>query len=71
MERALKIIQKFAADAQSGRISKDRLCYGAPWRHRPNATDSTQSLGWAKLQLMDFLQSFVSTEFGVSFFGSF
>ncbi|KAK4741994.1 hypothetical protein SAY87_025582 [Trapa incisa] len=68
IDRSLKIIKKFAADAQSGRISKDKLHFGAPWRHPPPvATDSTQRLDWAKLQLIDFLQSLVSTEFGVNY----
>ncbi|XP_031406498.1 uncharacterized protein LOC116215068 isoform X2 [Punica granatum] len=67
LDRALKIIQKFATDAQSGRISKDRLRFGAPWRHPPRAADLNQSLGWAKLQLLDFVQSLVNTEFGVNY----
>lgn len=65
MDRALKILQKFVIDVQSGHISKDKLCFGAPWRHPPRTSCPDSSLKWAKLQLMDFLQSLVNAEFGV------
>ncbi|KAL5988050.1 hypothetical protein ACLOJK_035813 [Asimina triloba] len=67
MESALENLQKFALDAVNGRISKDRLCFGAPWRHPPRADDPHQRLKWAKIQLMDFIQSLVNTEFGVNY----
>ena len=68
MDKASSILQKFAIDAQSGRIPKDRLRFGAPWRHPPRTDNPKLRLQWAKLQLMDFIQSLVSTEFGVHFF---
>lgn len=67
MDRALGLLQKFAADAQSGKISKDKLRFGAPWRHPPKTDDPTLCIKWAKLQLIDFVQSFINTEFGVNF----
>ena len=68
MESALHILQKFAFDVWEGKISDDRLRFGAPWRHPPRTVDATQCLQWAKLQLMDFVQSLVSAEFGVIFY---
>lgn len=65
MDKALKLLQNFAAEAQSGKISKDKLCFGAPWRHPPRKDDSTLRFEWAKIQLMDFVQSLVKAEFGV------
>ncbi|XXG48282.1 hypothetical protein AAC387_Pa02g2779 [Persea americana] len=67
MESALHILQKFAFDVREGKISDDRLRFGAPWRHPPRTVDATQCLQWAKLQLMDFVQSLVSAEFGVNY----
>lgn len=69
MDKALLLLRKFAFDAKSGKIPEDKLRFGAPWRHPPRTDDSTLLAGWAKLQLMDFVQSLVNTEFGVS--GSF
>lgn len=60
------LLQKFADDARSGKILDDRLRFGAPWRHPPSSKDHTTRLEWAKIQLMDFIQSLVNTEFGVS-----
>ena len=68
IDKALSILQKFADDARGGKIPKDRLRFGSPWRHPPKRDDPTLSLEWAKLQLMDFIQSLVNTEFGVRFF---
>lgn len=65
MEKALGLLQKFAVDAHSGKISKDRLRFGAPWRHPPPTDDPALCRQWAKVQLMDFVQSLVNTEFGV------
>lgn len=68
MYKALKLLQNFAADAQSGKISKDKLRFGAPWRHPPRKDDTTLQSEWAKIQLMDFVQSLVRADFGVPFF---
>lgn len=66
MDKALLLLQKFAFDAKNGRVLEDKLRFGAPWRHPPR-TDDTILLGeWAKIQLMDFVQALVRTEFGVS-----
>lgn len=67
MDKALKLLQNFAAEAQSGKISKDKLCFGAPWRHPPRKDDSTLRFEWAKIQLMDFVQSLVKAEFGLNY----
>lgn len=67
MDRALSLLQKFAVDARSRRILKDKLCFGAPWRHPPSSNDPVLCRQWAKIQLMDFVQSLVNAEFGVSF----
>ncbi|XP_057955475.1 uncharacterized protein LOC131149231 [Malania oleifera] len=67
MNKALIALNKFAVDAQNGRISKDRLCFGSPWRHPPHNDDPTLCLEWAKLQLMDFVQSLVNAEFGFNY----
>ncbi|XP_038703378.1 uncharacterized protein LOC119999727 isoform X2 [Tripterygium wilfordii] len=67
MDKALEMLQKFAVDAHKGRISKDKLRFGAPWRHPPQTDNPTLCLEWAKLQLMDFVQTLVNTEFGVNY----
>ncbi|XP_059661132.1 uncharacterized protein LOC132307407 [Cornus florida] len=67
MDKALSLLQKFAIDARSGKISKDRLRFGAPWRHPPSKENHAQRIEWAKLQLMDFVHSLVKTEFGVNY----
>lgn len=66
MDKALLLLQKFAFDAKNGRIPEDRLRFGAPWRHPPQTDDATLLAEWAKIQLMDFVQALVRTEFGVS-----
>ncbi|KAJ4842893.1 hypothetical protein Tsubulata_013850 [Turnera subulata] len=68
MDKALALLQKFVDDAKSGKIPKDRLRFGAPWRHPPQNDDPTLCLTWAKVQLMDFVQSLVNVEFGVNYF---
>lgn len=65
MDRALALLQKFAVAAQGSKISKDRLRFGAPWRHPPQTDEPTLCSEWAKIQLMDFVQSLIKTEFGV------
>ncbi|XP_065874081.1 uncharacterized protein [Euphorbia lathyris] len=71
MDKALKMLKKFADDVRSGKIPKDRLPFGAPWRHPPKMDNPTLSLEWAKLQLLDFVHSFVNTEFGVNYFADY
>lgn len=68
IESALAILQKFAADVRNGKIPESRLQFGAPWRHPPSKDDPSATFIWAKIQLMDFVQSLVNTEFGVIFF---
>ncbi|KAK3129191.1 hypothetical protein QOZ80_6BG0473350 [Eleusine coracana subsp. coracana] len=67
METALGMLQKFASDAREGKIPENRLSFGAPWRHPPQDENPASSYKWAKIQLMDFVQSFVNTEFGVNY----
>jgi hypothetical protein len=66
MEKALGMLQKFAADAREGKVPENRLSFGAPWRHPPRDENPASSYKWAKIQLMDFVQSSVNTEFGVT-----
>ena len=65
MEAALQMLQKFASDVHEGKVPENRLSFGAPWRHPPRDDNPDLSYKWAKIQLMDFVQSFVNTEFGV------
>lgn len=65
MDRALALLQAHAGDVRNGLVSKDRLRFGAPWRHPPQSADPHLSLVWAKIQLMDFVHSLVDAEFGV------
>jgi len=67
MDRALEFLQKFAIDVHNGKISEDRLRFGAAWRHPPQIDDPKLHKQWAKLQLIDFVQSLANTEFAVSF----
>ncbi|KAL6316025.1 hypothetical protein AAG906_015441 [Vitis piasezkii] len=55
MDEALKLLEKFVVDARSGRISEDRLCFGAPWRHPPRIDNPTLCSERTKLQLIDFV----------------
>ncbi|KAL6317897.1 hypothetical protein AAG906_030804 [Vitis piasezkii] len=48
MDKALKLLEKFAVDARSGRIPEDRLRFGE----------------WTKLQLIDFVQSLENPSLG-------
>ncbi|XP_078171011.1 uncharacterized protein LOC144565205 isoform X1 [Carex rostrata] len=65
MELALDILKKFASDAHQGKIPENRMFFGAPWRQPPHAENRQSS--WAKIQLIDFIQSFANTEFGVNY----
>jgi len=66
MDRALEILQKFAIDVRNGKVSDDKLRFGAPWRHPPKVDDPKLCMEWAKLQLMDFVKSLINAEFGVN-----
>lgn len=65
MEKALLRLQRYAADARKGNIPFEKLQFGAPWRHPPQTEDPTLNSEWAKIQLMDFVQALVNTEFAV------
>ena len=65
MEAVVVILQKFVSDAKDGKFPESQFHFGAPWRHPPRTSDHELSLQWAKIQLMDFVQSLVNTEFGV------
>lgn len=67
MEKALSLLQRFALDAHNGKIPKGRLRFGAPWRHPPCTDDPVHLLEWAKIQLVDFVQSLVNAEFGLNY----
>ncbi|XP_057429536.1 uncharacterized protein LOC130722727 [Lotus japonicus] len=67
LDRALEILQNFAIDVRNGKISEDKLRFGAPWRHPPNMDDPKLRMEWARLQLIDFVQSLVNAEFGVNY----
>lgn len=69
MDKALELLQKFANEAKSGKIPKDRLRFGSPWKHSSKLDDPTQCQQWAKLHLLDFVQSLINTEFGVNYLG--
>ncbi|KAL1542348.1 hypothetical protein AAHA92_26455 [Salvia divinorum] len=64
MDKALLLLEKFAVDAQNGKIPEDTFRVGAPWRHPPK----TDIAVWAKVQLMDFIQSLVNAGFAVNYF---
>ena len=66
MDRALALLQARVVDVQNGLVPKDKLRFGAPWRHPPRSDDPRLSLDWAKIQLMDFVHSLVDAEFGVA-----
>ncbi|CAI8597822.1 unnamed protein product [Vicia faba] len=67
LDGALEILQKFAIDVRNGKISDDRLRFGAPWRHPPKVDDPKLRMEWAKLQLMDSVKSLVNADFGVNY----
>ncbi|XVE72456.1 hypothetical protein DITRI_Ditri11bG0040600 [Diplodiscus trichospermus] len=67
MDKALMLLQKFAIDAQSGKILEDISGFGSSWRHPPSSKDPTTCMKWAKIQLMDFVQLLVNSEFGVNY----
>uniref|UniRef100_A0A7N0SXC5 Uncharacterized protein n=1 Tax=Kalanchoe fedtschenkoi TaxID=63787 RepID=A0A7N0SXC5_KALFE len=67
MDRALVLLQNFAADARKGKIPKDKLRFGAPWRHPPQSDNPTLSYKWAKIQLLDFVQCYANAKFGVNY----
>lgn len=71
MERVLHLLKKFAIDVRNEKVSKDCLRFGAPWRCPPRTENASARLEWAKIQLMDFVQSLVSAEFGLNYFSDY
>ncbi|KAL8153241.1 hypothetical protein V2J09_011001 [Rumex salicifolius] len=69
MDKALSILEKFASDSREGKISNDKLRFGAPWRRPPQTDNPSVCLEWAKLQLMDFVQCLINAEFGLNYLG--
>lgn len=67
MECAVTLLQKFASDVREGKIPETKLQFGVPWRHPPRNDDPAANLKWAKIQLMDFVQSLVNAEFGMNY----
>lgn len=65
MESALAIQKNFASDVRNVKVPENKLQFGAPWRHPPRSEDPAASFKSAKIQLMDFVESLVNTEFGV------
>jgi hypothetical protein len=65
MDKALLRLQRYATDVRKGSIPYEKLRFGASWRHPPQTEDPTQNSEWAKIQLMDFVQALVNTEFAV------
>ncbi|KAJ3693188.1 hypothetical protein LUZ60_008668 [Juncus effusus] len=67
MDSALTILQNFVSDARQNKIPERRMFFGAAWRRIPPAADRVADQKWAKIQLLDFVQCFVNTEFGVNY----
>ncbi|KAG8061008.1 hypothetical protein GUJ93_ZPchr0002g25232 [Zizania palustris] len=67
METALEMLRKFASDVRDSKVPENKLSFGAPWRHPPRGNKPDMSYKWAKIQLMDFVESYVNTEFGVNY----
>lgn len=65
MDTALGMLEQFAAKAMNGDIDSNVLQHGAPWRDFPRNDNKVRRQRWAKIQMMDFLQAFSDTEFGV------
>ncbi|CAM6083792.1 unnamed protein product [Calypogeia fissa] len=64
MESAIEILQKFAEDCIAGKIRKNYLKHGVAWRHPPSDRDKHR--GWAKIQLLDYIQALADTGFAVN-----
>lgn len=71
MQRVLHRLKQFAIDVHDGKVSKDCLRFGAPWRHPPRTENTNARSEWAKIQLMDFVQSLVNAEFGLNYFSDY
>ena len=67
MDSAMDILKKFVDDVRNEKVPESRLRFGTPWRHPPSSHDPSKSHLWAKINLMDFVQSLVNAEFGVIF----
>ena len=65
MDTALGLLEQFADKAMKGDIDSNLLQHGAPWRDFPRNDDKERRQEWARIQLMDFVQAFTDTEFGV------
>lgn len=48
-----------------GDIDSSLLQHGAPWRDFPRNDGIERRRQWAKIQMMDFVEAFADTEFGV------
>nr|XP_024361784.1 uncharacterized protein LOC112275554 isoform X2 [Physcomitrium patens] len=69
MDAALALLEQFASKAMKGDIDGNLLQHGAPWRDFPRNDDKQQRQRWARIQMVDFVQAFTSTEFGVNYLG--
>eukprot|EP00252_Welwitschia_mirabilis_P023354 TRINITY_DN6579_c0_g1_i1.p1 TRINITY_DN6579_c0_g1~~TRINITY_DN6579_c0_g1_i1.p1 ORF type:complete len:598 (+),score=91.15 TRINITY_DN6579_c0_g1_i1:143-1936(+) len=67
IEAAVKLLKRFAADVFHGKVQKDMLRHGSPWRHPPDPSDEYTCHQWAKLQLMDYIQALINCEYGVNY----
>jgi len=67
MDAALGLLEQFADKATKGDIDSNLLQYGAPWRDFPKNNNQERRQQWAKIQMMDFVQAFANTEFGVRY----
>lgn len=67
IDAALGLLEQFADKARKGAIDSNRLQHGAPWRDFPRNDNKERRQQWARIQLMDFVQAFTDTEFGVQY----
>ena len=65
MYTALGLLEQFADKAMKGDIDSNLLQHGAPWRDFPRNDDKERRQQWARIQMIDFVQAFTDTEFGV------
>lgn len=69
MYTALGLLEQFADKAMKGDIDSNLLQHGAPWRDFPRNDDKERRQQWARIQMIDFVQAFTDTEFGVNYLG--
>lgn len=67
IDAALGLLEQFADKATKGDVDSNLLRHGAPWRNCPKSDNGEIRQRWARIQMMDFLQAFTDTEFGVRF----